>query len=310
MAFFRSRTGLAVTAPALLVALAMFLFVPFPADTGEGRRLFFAVLLGGFAGFGAWSLAGIPALIRDMAVTIRGAGRAPPALSLHHKGPQPQLSARKQAEVRRIVRVMAEHGLFAPEAPDPALLYAGVAERDFPVKPDSILEALCEVDYYHPGTDPEHWMANLVMHDSKGEQDVSGQIADIARLAGGALDVRDAVVRHGAVPGHRRAVQVDVTMTVNGEAVVLSWLGDVKYLSTHIHHALATRLRNGGSGKRLAWLWDDQGAWMSMVDDGAVESINAALKLGDRARCAWGWMDEGEPMAAGQMFIDQGIDRS
>lgn len=79
MAFFRSRTGLAVTAPALLVALAMFLFVPFPADTGEGRRLFFAVLLGGFAGFGAWSLAGIPALIRDMAVTIRGAGRAQPA---------------------------------------------------------------------------------------------------------------------------------------------------------------------------------------------------------------------------------------
>lgn len=310
VAFFRSRTGLAVTAVALLTALAVFLFVPFPADTSAGRRLFFSILLGGFAGFGAWGLAGIPAPVRDMAGVLRGAGKASPALSVHHKGPLPELSARKQAEVRRIVRAMAAHGLFAPDVPDPALLYAGVAEQDFSVQPDSILEALGEVDYYHPGTDPERWMANLVMHGSHAEQDEVQQITDIARLAGEAIDVRDVVVQRGELAGTSRATQVDVTMTVDGEAVALSWRGDVKYLSTHIHHALATRLRAGPSGKRLAWLWTDQGALMSLLDDGAVEALNSALKLGPRSRCAWSWMDEGEPMTAGQMFIEQGIDRS
>lgn len=228
---------------------------------------------------------------------------------VHHKEPLPGLSPRKQGEVRRIVRTMAKHGLFGPDTPDPQLLYAGVAEQGFAVKPDSVIEALCEVDYYHPGTDPERWMANLLMHDSKGEQDEAQQIADIARLADGLLDVREVAVRHGAMAGRLRTTQVDVTMTIDGEAVALSWPGDVKYLSTHIHHMLATRLRAGPSGKRLAWLWTDQGAWISLLDDGAVEAMNSALKLGPRSRCAWSWMDEGEPMAAGQLAIDPDIAR-
>lgn len=308
IAFFRSRTGLAVTAIVLLVALSVFLFMPFPADTGAGRRLFFSILLAGFAGFGAWSFAGVPALVGDLARMVRGLGKAAPAPGVHHKGPLPELSARKQGDVRRTVRVMAAHGLFAPEVPDAALLYAGVAEQEESVKPDSILNAMGEADYYHPGTDPARWMANLLMHGSHAEQDEAAQIADIAALAGDALDVRDVTVRHGSVPGHPRSVQVDVAMTVNGEAVALSYIGDVKYLSTHIHHALATRLREGGSGKRLAALWvADQGVWISLVTDGAVEALNAALKLQASNRCEWSWLDDGQPMAAGQLFIEQGL---
>ncbi len=227
---------------------------------------------------------------------------------VHHKGPLPELSVHRQKEVRRTVRVMAAHGLFAPEVPDAALLYAGVAEQEESVKPDSILNAMGEADYYHPGTDPARWMANLLMHGSHAEQDEAAQIAEIAALAGDALDVRDVTVRHGAVPGHPRAVQVDVAMTVNGEAVALSYIGDAKYLSTHIHHALATRLREGDSGKRLAALWiADQGVWISLVVDGAVEALNAALKLVASNRCEWSWLDEGEPMAAGQLLIEQGL---
>lgn len=227
---------------------------------------------------------------------------------VHHKGPLPELSAHRQREVRRQVRVMAEHGLFAPEVPDPALLYAGVAERDEPVKPDIILDAIGEVDFYHPGTDATRWLGNLAMHDSKAEQDEEAQIADIVRLAGGALDVRDVAVRHSTIPQHPRATQVDVTMTVNGEAVALSYTGHGKYLSTRIHHALAVRLRDGGSGKRLAALWvADQGVWLSVLADGAAEALNADLKLGTRSDLAWSWIDESAPFAAGEDLIKAGL---
>ena len=299
--FWRSRTGIAVAAIGVVVALGVFLFMDFSADTGTGAKLFFSVVLGGFAAFGAWSFAGIPALVMDLVGWVRGTGKAKPKAT-HHSGPVPQLSPRRQGDVRRIVRVMAAHGLFVPEVPDPALLFAPVAERDEPVKPDILLDALGEVDFYHPGTDADRWTGNLVMHASHGEQDEAQQIAGIARLAGGALDVRDVTVRRGG----KRIAPVEVAMTVNGEAVTLSYSAHAKYLSTHIHHALAVRLRAGGSGQRLAALWvADQGMWLSVLADGAVEALNADLKLGPRASCAWSWVDEEAPFAAGDTIGKQ-----
>jgi hypothetical protein len=300
--FWRSRTGLVVAAIGVVVALGVFLFMDFSAGTGTGAKLFFSLVLGGFAAFGAWSFAGIPALVMDIAGWVRGTGKAKPKAT-HHSGPLPILSPRRQGDVRRIVRVMAAHGLFVPEVPDPALLFAPVAERDEPVKPDILLDALGEVDFYHPGTDADRWMGNLVMHASHGEQDEAQQIADIARLAGDALDLRDVVVRRGG----QRIAPVELAMTVNGEAVTLGYMAHAKYLSTHIHHALAVRLRAGGSGKRLAALWvADQGVWLSVLADGAVEALNADLKLGPRASCAWSWVDEEMPFAAGDAIIEQG----
>lgn len=300
--FWRSRTGISVAAIGVVVALCVFLFMDFSADTGIGAKLFFSVVLGGFAAFGAWSFAGIPALVIDLVGWARGASKAKPKAT-HHSGPLPQLSPRRQGDVRRIVRVMAAHGLFVPDVPDPALLFSPIAERDEAVKPDILLDALGEAGYYHPGTDTGRWMGNLVMHASHGEQDEAQQIADIARLAGDALDVREVAVRRGA----GRIAPLEVAMTVNGEAVTLAYSGHAKYLSTHIHHALAVRLRAGGSGKRLAALWvADQGVWLSLLADGAVEALNTELKLGPRASCAWSWVDEEAPFAAGDTLSTQG----
>lgn len=302
--FWRSPTGIAVIATGVAVAFAVFMFVPFSDGTSAGARLFFSLVLGGFAAYGVWSLAGIPALVADIVGSIRGmrARRVSPAP--HHTGPLPELSPRRQGDVRRIVRVMASHGLFAPDAPDPTCLFAPIAERNAPVKPDIVLDAIGEAEYYHPGTDPTRWLGNLVMHGSQAEQDEAQQIADIARLASGVLDVRDITVRRGALPGQPRASRVDVTMTVNGELVTLGYAGHTKYLSTHIHHALACKLRAGGSGKRLAALWvPDQGVWLSILADGSAETLNAGLKLGPRADCAWSWVDEEAPFAAGDVVV-------
>lgn len=305
--FWRSPTGIAVAATGVVISLCVFLFVPFSEGTSAGARLFFSLVLGGFAAYGVWSLAGIPALVADIVGSIRGmrARRVSPAP--HHTGPLPELSPRRQGDVRRIVRVMASHGLFAPDVPDPTLLFPAVAERDEPVKPDIVLDAIGETEYYYPGAATTRWLGNLVMHGSKAEQDEAQQIADIARLASGALDVRDIAVRRSAMPGQPRASRVDVTMTVNGDPVTLGYAGHTKYLSTHIHHALACKLRAGATGKRLAALWvPDQGVWLSVVADGTAEALNAELKLGPRADCAWSWLDEEAPFAAGDMLVGPG----
>ena len=217
---------------------------------------------------------------------------------VHHKGPLPELSASRQADVRRVVRVMAEHGVFAPEIPDPALLYAGVAEMNESVKPDTIFSILEETPYYHPGTDPAAWMANLVMHDSKAEQDEAEQIADLIRLANGGLEVDDVRIDYGAEVDRR--IPVTIAMTISGEPVTLAYAGNVKYLSTHIHHALATRLDAAATGRRFAWLWTDQGAWISALPEGAIEAMNATLKLNPKSRCCWEWVSDAAPMAAGE----------
>ena len=195
---------------------------------------------------------------------------------------------------------MAKHGIFAPEVPDATLLYPGVADMDESVQPDTILATLGELDYYHPGIDPARFGANLLMFDSKTEQD-SDYLHDITvALAGLArLEARDVTVECEWPAQRGRSVPVRITLLLDGEPLIISYTGQNKYGSTHLPHVIASRLDAAANGLRLAWLWTDQGAWISGVSDGAVEALNAELKLGRRSRCQWDWVAEAEPFAAG-----------
>lgn len=218
---------------------------------------------------------------------------------VHHKGQLPELSASRQADVRRVVRVMAEQGVFAPETPDPALFYPGVAEMDESVKPDTILAALGELDYYHPGTDPAHFMANLVMLDSKTEQDpgyLREQVEALARIAH--LPIADLTV-DADWPPHDGPVPVRIALQAGGAPLAIAYAGAVKYASSHIAHAIDARAGEAGTGRRLGWLWTDQGAWIAGLPAGTVEAMNAALKLKPQGRCVWEWIGDSEPFAAG-----------
>jgi len=240
----------------------------------------------------------ILSFVRDIAGLFRRRDTPTPA---RPHAPPPDLSPARKTAVRKVVHIMAEHGVFAPETPDPALFFPGVADMDESVKPDTILAALAELDYYHPGTDPAHFMANLAMLDSKTEQDpdyLRGQIADLDRLAGGTLQIADVVI-DAAWPPAERIMPVRIAMTVNGAPLAIAYDGDVKYASSHIQHALALRLDAAKAGRRFAWLWTDQGAWLSALPDGAVEALNAALKLKPQGRCVWEWVSDAKPFAAG-----------
>lgn len=278
------------------VAALFFLAVPFGAEISTGARAFFSILMGGLITGGA---AVILSFLRDLAGLVRR--RAAPPPPARPRAPPPDLSPARKAAVRKTVAVLTEHGVFAPEAPDAALFFPGVADMDESVKPDTILAALGELDHYHPGTAPARFMANLAMLDSKTEQDpayLRGQIADLGRLAGGALQIADVAI-DAVWPPAERIMPVRIALTVNGAPLTIAYDGDVKYASSHIPHALALHLDAAKAGRRFAWLWTDQGAWIAALPDGAVDKLNAALKLKPQSRCVWEWVSDAKPFAAG-----------
>ncbi len=85
----------------------------------------------------------------------------PAARPLHFAGSLPPLSQAKQAKVRKLVKAMAEAGVFAPEVPDAELAFAAFAVDKQPVDWVGVLQSLAEANYYHPECDPESWSANL-----------------------------------------------------------------------------------------------------------------------------------------------------
>lgn len=222
----------------------------------------------------------------------RSAPRAQRSKPVYHKGPVPELSANKQAQVRRVVKVMAQAGVFAPTPPDPALLYAGAAEMGWSIQPDVILLALPEADYYQPGFDPAPHLANLAFHDIQVEtpaEYIEAMIRDLERLSAGALVIADLQVTQDIIDPDARTVRTSVTMTINGTPLTFTDDHHFKYFPTGLHPAIAAHMP---PDRRFAWLWVDQGAFVTALAPGAVEAMNDALKLTPNSRSFWDWIVE------------------
>jgi hypothetical protein len=214
----------------------------------------------------------------------------------------PRLSPEGERELNRVVGVLAGAGVFTPRVPEPADLRTPVADQGEPVTAEGVLAALDEADHYVPGFDAAVYSANLAFHVSHGEQlaeVLREQVGDLVRLAGGGLDGVTATVDLTDRAGSGR-VRTVVRLVVDGAERVLTYDGAAKYLSTEVHVALARLLRERATGLRLAWLWSDQGVWLSGLPDGAVDGLNTAL--GAAAGEGWQWVDEQEPVAACEMY--------
>ena len=211
------------------------------------------------------------------------------------------LSAEGSHELARVVAVLAGAGVLAPDAPDPALLREAVADYGEPVTAGGVLGAIAEADFYHPEFRASEHSANLAFHGSHTEQlrgYLQEQVRDLVRLAGEGLADGAAVVEVGDPDGSR--VPTTIRLGIGEQDRGLADAGAAKYLSTVLHVALARILRDPGTGRRLAWLWSDQGVWLSGLPDGGVERLNA--ELGVPADEGWSWVDEQEPHAAGELF--------
>jgi hypothetical protein len=91
-----------------------------------------------------------------------------------YTGPVPELSANKQAQVRKIVKALTDAGIFAPAAPEPRFAFPGQADFGGKVTVDSVMTALSEADVYFPDDDHSQWQGNLMMEameDYRATQD-------------------------------------------------------------------------------------------------------------------------------------------
>ncbi len=214
----------------------------------------------------------------------------------------PRLSPEGERELARVVEVLAAHGVYAPRAAEPAQLAGPVADLGAPVLAGTVLAALDEAEFSAPGFRWSDHTSNLAFHQSHGEQlpdTLREQVDDLVRLTGAGLaGVAVAVEVGWGAPGPRVPTTIRLSGAVDDRVIV--YAGAAKYLSTVLHVALARIARERGTGRRLAWLWSDQGVWITGLDDGDVERLDAAL--GPAAGDGFAWVDEQPPTAAGEMY--------
>lgn len=271
---------------------------------------------------GGWLVSGLPFLIA-MAMIMAGCGayagwqavafieliaeKSTPARTVVQPvGPLevPALSKSRATKVRQTVAALAAENVFAPETPDAAALFGPIADRDEPPNQEVVLTALWEANYYDPGFDPDKYMTNLAFHDNKGEQfaeTIADQLADLSRLCGGDLPISNVSIHHPLVDGLGPQPRCAITLDAGSQRIELSYVPAAKYLSTLLHVAIAKALRESGSARRLAWLWNDQGTWISALGEGGVERLNTGPGAVRGGYGGWEWLDLVDPYAAGEV---------
>ncbi|GAA4917895.1 hypothetical protein GCM10023204_25320 [Actinomycetospora succinea] len=215
---------------------------------------------------------------------------APPLAPEFTPTPPPALTEKGRAETERVLRVLGEAGVLSA-VPDVDAIAEAVADAGEPPTAGSVLGAIGEAGFWHPGFDAEPHLANLAFHDGHVEQFVDTlreQVDDLARLVGDALAVR---LEHVEITDDGRH---HLRLRLGDDVADLDYAGHVKYLSTVLHVAVARAAY--AAGTRLAWLWVDQGVYLAVPATGLAE-LNAVAPDHER----WSWVDEDEPMAAGAL---------
>lgn len=265
--------------------------------TGAPFQTAMALIIAGCIAYAGWTALDLFETVWPLQQDA-GPAAAPPAPS-----EIPVLSKSRAAKVRQIVAALAEEGVFRPEVLPPAALYSPVAERDEVPDQEVVLTALIEAEYYDRTFEPRRYLANLAFHNSKGEQfaeTLRGQFDDLARLCGADLPIEAAQIDCQLVDGPGPQPECVIQFRAGGKPAALRYAPAGKYLSTVLHVAVARALRETGSTRRLAWLWNDQGAWITALEDGATERLNAAAGAVKGGYEGWSWVDEAEPVAAGK----------
>jgi hypothetical protein len=102
-----------------------------------------------------------------------------------YTGPVPELSANKQTQVRKIIRALADAGIFAPAAPEPRFAFPGQADFGGKVTVDSVMAALAEAHVYFPDDDHTQWQGNLLMETMEDYRGSQGWIDELEAKLGG-----------------------------------------------------------------------------------------------------------------------------
>ena len=213
----------------------------------------------------------------------------PPDPAIASAPPRP-LTPAEMVALRDTIAILHQAGILAPQAPAAEDLAAAVADWGV-VDNESVLSAVMEAGYYHPGYQEERYSANLACIDTDCEQDsaaLHALIDDLLRLAG---DDRASYRLNCEADGDNTAIRLQLTSGGHTREIA-------RNLPSHgLDEALcgdiARFLYDSGAPRRLIWTGAET-RWLSSLpasEPQALARLNQALGLTEDEWNAWRYLD-------------------
>ena len=201
----------------------------------------------------------------------------PPDPAIASAPPRP-LTPAEMAALRDTIAILHQAGILAPQAPAAEDLAAAVADWGV-VDNESVLNAVMEAGYYHPGYQEEHYSANLACIETDVEQDSAALhdlIDDLLRLAG---DDRASYRLNCEADGDNTAIRLQLTS--GGHTREIARNLPPRGLDEALCSAIARFLYDSGAPRRLIWTGAET-LWLSSLpadEPQALARLNQALGL-------------------------------
>ena len=192
--------------------------------------------------------------------------------------------------LRDTIAILHRAGILAPQAPAAEDLAAAVADEGV-VDNESVLNAVMEAGYYHPGYQEERYSANLACIETDCEQDsaaLHALIDDLLRLAG---DDRASYRLNCEADGDNTAIRLQLTS--GGHTREIARNLPPHGLDEALCSAIARFLYDSGAPRRLIWTGAET-RWLSSLpadEPQALARLNQALGLAEDDWNAWRYPD-------------------
>ncbi|MFC2503951.1 MAG: hypothetical protein ACFN4D_07900 [Cardiobacterium sp.] len=193
-------------------------------------------------------------------------------------------------ELRDTIAILHQAGILAPQAPAAEDLAAAVADWGV-VDNESVLNAVMEAGYYHPGYQEERYSANLACIKTDCEQDsaaLHALIDGLLRLAG---DGHASYRLHCKTDGGNTAIRLHLTSGVHTREIARSLPSHG--LDEALCDDIARFLYDSGAPRRLIWTGAET-LWLSSLpadEPQALARLNQALGLAEDDWNAWRYPD-------------------
>lgn len=217
-------------------------------------------------------------------------GDLPDDSAIDPPAPPRLLTPAEMAALRDTIAILHQAGILAPEAPAAEDLAAAVADEGA-VDSESVLIAVMEAGYYHPGYQEERYSANLACIDTDCEQDsaaLHALIDDLLRLAG---DDRASYRLNCEADGDNIAIRLQLTS--GGHTREIARNLPPHGLDEALCSAIARFLYDSGAPQRLIWTGAET-LWLSSLpadEPQALARLNQALGLAEDDWNAWRYPD-------------------
>jgi hypothetical protein len=217
-------------------------------------------------------------------------GDLPDDSAIDPPAPPRLLTPAEMAALRDTIAILHQAGILAPQAPAAEDLAAAVADEGA-VDSESVLIAVMEAGYYHPGYQEERYSANLACIDTDCEQDsaaLHALIDDLLRLAG---DDRASYRLNCEADGDNTAIRLQLTS--GGHTREIARNLPPHGLDEALCSAIARFLYDSGAPRRLIWTGAET-LWLSSLpadEPQALARLNQALGLAEDDWNAWRYPD-------------------